>query len=67
MAGGPKAKTWAEKNKWFGSNKHRDMTALAYAEHERLTKDEGVPPDTEEYYTKIDQKMRQHFPDYFRQ
>lgn len=61
----PESQSWAARNPWFGSNKHRDMTAIAYAEHERLTRDEGIKADTDEYYKRIDEKVRQHFPDYF--
>jgi hypothetical protein len=41
------------------------MTALAYAVHETLVRDQGVKPDTEEYYEKIDVSIRTRFPDYF--
>jgi hypothetical protein len=41
------------------------MTALAYGVHETLIREQGVKPDTEEYYEKIDAAMRQRFPDYF--
>lgn len=63
----PESETWAEKNDWFGKDKHRDMTAIAYAEHERLIRDDHVKPDTNEYYGKIDAKMRTMFPDYFKE
>ncbi|MHC4882945.1 MAG: hypothetical protein ACYTCV_10155 [Planctomycetota bacterium] len=63
----PESETWAEKNPWFGKNEHRDMTAVAYAEHERLIRDVGVKPDTDEYYEQIDTKMRKTFPDYFKE
>jgi hypothetical protein len=61
----PKTQDWVDKNPWFGQSEHRDMTAIAYAEHERLTRDEGIRPDTDEYYEKIDEKVRHHFPNYF--
>lgn len=61
------SKSWAQKNPWFGKNEHRDMTAIAYAEHERLIREEGVKPDSEEYYRKIDAKVLHHFPEYFQQ
>lgn len=62
----PESQTWASKNPWFGKNEHRDMTAIAYAEHEKLIRDDGVKPDTDEYYEKIDAKMRDVFPTYFK-
>lgn len=60
-----KALEWTKKNPWFGPNGNRAMTALAYGVHETLIREEGVKPDTDEYYQKIDVAMRQRFPDYF--
>ena len=60
-----KALDWTKKNPWFGPQGNRAMTALAYGVHETLVREEGVQPDTDEYYEKIDTAMRQRFPDYF--
>ena len=60
-----KALEWTEKNPWFGPKGNREMTALAYGIHESLIREEGVKPDTEEYYQKIDAAMRRRFPEYF--
>jgi hypothetical protein len=60
-----KALDWTKKNPWFGPQGNREMTALAYGVHETLIREQGVKPDTEEYYEKIDVAMRQRFPDYF--
>lgn len=60
-----KALDWTKKNPWFGPQGNRAMTALAYGIHETLVREEGVKPDTDEYYQKIDAVMRQRFPDYF--
>ena len=57
--------TWADENPWFGSPKHRDMTAIAYAKHETLIRDMGVKPDSDDYYREINTEVRKHFPDYF--
>ena len=62
----PESQSWTQKNPWFGKNEYRDMTAVAYAEHEKLIRDDGVKPDTDEYYNRIDTKVRNLFPDYFR-
>lgn len=59
------SKSWADKNPWFGSDRYRDMTAMAYAEHERLVRDAHVKPDSDEYYDLIDEKVLHHFPEYF--
>jgi len=60
-----KALDWTKKNPWFGPQGNREMTALAYGVHETLIREQGVKPDTEEYYEKIDAAMRQRFSDYF--
>lgn len=60
-----KALEWTKRNPWFGPQGNRAMTALAYGVHETLVREEGIKPDTDEYYEKIDTAMRQRFPDYF--
>jgi len=59
----PDAKAWAAKNRWFGSDD--EMTQFAYGVHAKLVKS-GIDPaiDTEEYYTKLDKRMRAVFPEY---
>jgi len=54
---------WAQDNPWFGQEK--DMTALAYGVHERLIRDEGYDPNSDEYFETIDRTMRSKFPEYF--
>ena len=58
-----KAAKWAQENQWFGQEK--DMTALAYGVHERLVRDEGYDPNSDEYFETIDRTMRSKFPEYF--
>lgn len=60
-----KAKMWSEENPWFGNDEYKDMTALAYGVHEKLVKDEGVDPNSDEYFETIDRTMRSKFPEYF--
>jgi hypothetical protein len=60
-----KSKAWAEENPWFGEEK--DMTALAYGVHERLVRDEGMDPNSDEYFQEIDRAIRQRFPEHFGQ
>lgn len=62
-----KALQWAERNPWFGAKGDKEMTALAYGIHERLIRDEGVQPDTDEYYEAIDEAIRTRFPERFEQ
>ena len=57
-----KARAWQDANPWFG--KDEEMTALALAAHEKLVRG-GVDPTSDEYYEKIDSRIRQVFPDAF--
>ena len=57
-----KAETWRDDNPWFGSDD--EMTAFALGLHNKLTKD-GVDPQSDTYYEKINSRMRQVFPDQF--
>ena len=57
-----KAKAWQESNSWFGVDK--EMTALALAVHEKLV-ESGVNPTSDEYYEKINSRVRSVFPDAF--
>jgi len=59
----PKAESWAEKNDWFG--KDSAMTYTAFDLHKKLTEQEGFDPNTDEYYTEIDKRMRLDFPHKF--
>jgi len=60
----PKAKAWAEKNKWFGED--RMLTSAAFAIHATLVEDEGFDPQGDEYYTELDRRLRSEFPNKFR-
>ncbi len=57
-----KAEAWREDNSWFGDDD--EMTAFALGLHTKLTK-EGTNPRSDEYYEKINARMRQIFPDHF--
>jgi len=59
----PKAEAWADKNEWFG--KDNAMTYTAFDLHEKLTKQEGFDPHSDEYYSEIDKRMRLDFPNKF--
>ena len=62
----PDAKTqaWASENEWFGNDS--EMTGYAFGVHESLVR-QGINPQSQadEYYNRIDQSMRQRFPDKF--
>lgn len=59
----PRAKEWAGKNEWFGSDKI--MTTAAFTLHNILTNEEGFDPKSEEYYSEIDKRIRKEFPQKF--
>jgi len=59
----PRAESWAEKNEWFGKDSAMTYTAFDY--HKKLTENEGFDPNSEEYYTEIDKRMRLDFPHKF--
>ena len=59
-----KTKAWASQNEWFGNDS--EMTGYAFGVHESLVR-QGINPQSQadEYYNRIDQSMRQRFPDKF--
>ena len=59
----PRAQSWAEKNDWFGND--RVMTTAAFTIHQQLLEEEGFDPQSEEYYTEIDGRIRREFPHKF--
>jgi len=60
----PTAVRWQKQNSWFGENKQ--MTSMALALHEEL-REEGVIISSEEYYKRIDNTIRQRFPEKFQE
>jgi|TARA_R100001480_G_scaffold41472_1_gene54285 hypothetical protein len=58
----PRAEDWAEKNSWFGTD--RGMTFAAFGVHQELLND-NVDPSSNDYYRKIDERMREYFPQKF--
>ena len=59
-----KAKGWAEKNEWFGSDKI--MTSAAFQAHNDLV-EQGFDAESDEYYDEIDKVMKDNFPHRFSQ
>ena len=59
----PKAQSWAQKNDWFGNDEV--MTYAAFGVHRRLIEDDGFDPQSDEYYTELDNRMRTEFPHKF--
>jgi hypothetical protein len=61
----PQAEDWAEKNSWFGQD--RVMTYAAWGIHQTLVEQEGVDPNSDEYYTELDRRVRDTFPNKFKE
>jgi len=59
----PKAETWASRNSWFGQD--NAMTYTAFDLHKKLTEEEGYDPQSDEYYSEIDKRIRLEFPQKF--
>jgi hypothetical protein len=57
-----KAKAWQDANSWFGADK--EMTALALAVHQDLV-ESGEDTNSDEYYEKINARVRKRFPEAF--
>lgn len=58
-----KANKWLEANTWFGVDK--EMTAFALGLHNKLVNDDRVDPKSDEYYSRINKRMREVFPSEF--
>ena len=64
-----KAVAWKQENPWFDDGTKSDevdeeMTSFALGLHNRLVR-EGVSPQSDDYYERINTRMRQVFPDKF--
>ncbi|RPJ57086.1 MAG: hypothetical protein EHM12_09585 [Dehalococcoidia bacterium] len=59
----PKAESWAARNPWFGQD--RVMTYAAWGIHQTLVEQEGVDPNSDEYYTELDSRLRSELPKRF--
>jgi len=58
----PKALAWQRKNQWYGVDE--EMTSFALGLHTKLVKS-GVDPQSDEYYERINSRLRKVFPDEF--
>ena len=58
----PKARDWAEKNEWFGTDE--PMTLTSFSIHRKLM-EEGFDPQSDSYYSEVDKRMRDTFPHNF--
>ena len=59
----PRAEEWASRNTWFGNDSA--MTYTAFDIHKTLVEKEGFDPQSNEYYTEVDRRIRLEFPQKF--
>ena len=59
----PRAEEWASRNSWFGNDSA--MTYTAFDIHKTLVEKEGFDPQSNEYYTEVDRRIRLEFPHKF--
>ena len=59
----PKAQDWANKNSWFGTD--NAMTYTAFDIHRKLVEEEGYDPQSDEYYSEVDKRIKLEFPHKF--
>jgi hypothetical protein len=57
---------WQQKNQWFGTPGYEELTSFALGLHQKLI-NQGVTPqvNADEYYGRIDARMREVFPEVF--
>lgn len=55
---------WQAKNQWFGSQGFEDITSYALGLHQKLV-NSGVSPQSDEYYSAIDTRIKKIFPEVF--
>jgi hypothetical protein len=58
----PKALAWQQQNRWFGDDE--EMTSFALGLHEKLVKN-GVDPTSDDYYERLNSRIREKFPENF--
>jgi len=58
----PRAKKWAEENKWFGNDEV--MTNAAITIHNNISQ-EGIEVDSDEYYNEVNSRLKGYFPESF--
>jgi hypothetical protein len=55
---------WQAKNQWFGSSGYEEVTSFALGLHQKLV-NSGVDPRSDEYFERIDARMKSTFPEVF--
>jgi hypothetical protein len=55
---------WQAKNQWFGSAGYEEVTSFALGLHQKLV-NSGVDPRSDDYFERIDARMKSTFPEVF--
>jgi hypothetical protein len=55
---------WQAKNQWFGSSGYEEVTSFALGLHQKLV-NTGIDPRSDEYFERIDARLRSTFPEVF--
>ena len=55
---------WQAKNQWFGAEGFEDVSSFALGLHQNLVNN-GVDPRSDDYFERIDARMRSKFPEVF--
>ena len=56
----PKAEKWAARNEWFGQDEA--MTFAAFGIHKKMVESEGFDPQSDDYYSELDERLQTEFP-----
>ena len=55
---------WQAKNQWFGAPGNEELTSFSLGLHQKLV-NSGVDPRSDEYFERIDSRMKSTFPEVF--
>jgi len=55
---------WQARNQWFGSPGYEELTSFSLGLHQKLV-NSGIDPRSDEYFERIDARMKATFPDVF--
>ena len=55
---------WQARNQWFGQSGYEELTSFSLGLHQKLV-NSGIDPRSDEYFERIDARMKATFPDIF--
>jgi hypothetical protein len=55
---------WQARNQWFGAPGYEELTSFSLGLHQKLV-NSGIDPRSDEYFERIDARMKATFPDVF--